>query len=55
MGSLTAHFDIPFPLYFCFYLLKDFAKFKVRYEFDAKQIEPVATDIKKELTKDLLM
>ena len=38
-----------------FYHLRDFANFKVTYEFDAEQTELSAVDIKKELTKDLLI
>ena len=38
-----------------FYHLRDFANFKIIYEFDAKHIELLAVDIKKELTKDLLI
>ena len=57
-GSVTAHSTSYFHSAFVSYLpyhLKDFAKYKVRYKFDAKQVELVAADIKKQLTKDLLI
>ena len=38
-----------------FLSLKGLCRFQVTYEFDAKQIELLAVDIKKELTKDLLI
>ena len=53
--SLTEHFYILLPSYFCFYQLKDFLKFSVTYKSDTKQVELVATNIKKELNKDPLI
>ena len=53
--SLTAKFHILLPSYFYFYQLKDFLKFRVTYKSDTKQVELVATSIKKELNKDPLI
>ena len=52
---LTTKSFVLLPSLVHFYHLRDFANFKVTYEFDAKQIELLAVDIKKELTRDLLI
>ena len=55
MGLTVAKVFILLPSLLHFYHLRDFANFKVTSEFDAKQIELLAVDIKKELTKDFLI
>ena len=53
--SPAAHVYILLSSNFCFYYLKDFLKFRVIYKSDTKQVELVATNIKKELNKDSLI